>query len=217
LIEAQKVKNMKCEYCEKEHDGSYGSGRFCGFVCKQRFALASRLNTGTQEFRDKLLLNLKIANQANKTPEVIEKQRATRKKNARKTRLERLGQYKSKDQTRLALIEARGEKCEVCGISSWQQKSIVFQLHHIDGNSSNNSLKNIQLLCPNCHSQTSNYGTKNAFGKNVEDSVLIDAILDEKNTSIKMVLRCVGLTDRGGNYNRVYKLCVLHKINKFAV
>ena len=26
---------MKCEYCGKEHDGSYGSGRFCSSRCKQ--------------------------------------------------------------------------------------------------------------------------------------------------------------------------------------
>jgi transposase-like protein len=31
------------------------------------------------------------------------------------------------------------------------------QLHHIDGNNKNNSLDNLQMLCPNCHSQTENY------------------------------------------------------------
>jgi hypothetical protein len=25
---------FKCEYCGKEHDGSYGSGRFCSNHCK---------------------------------------------------------------------------------------------------------------------------------------------------------------------------------------
>ena len=29
---------MKCEYCEKEHDGSYGSGRFCSPKCARRFS-----------------------------------------------------------------------------------------------------------------------------------------------------------------------------------
>lgn len=28
---------MKCEYCENEHDGSYGTGRFCSEECKQAF------------------------------------------------------------------------------------------------------------------------------------------------------------------------------------
>lgn len=26
-----------CEFCKKEHDGSYGSGRFCSALCKQRY------------------------------------------------------------------------------------------------------------------------------------------------------------------------------------
>ena len=34
---------------------------------------------------------------------------------------------------------------------------LVIQLHHIDGNRDNNSLDNLQMLCPNCHSQTENY------------------------------------------------------------
>lgn len=48
-------------------------------------------------------------------------------------------------------------KCDCCGISEWNGKPITLQLHHIDGNDTNNSLDNIQLLCPNCHSQTVNF------------------------------------------------------------
>lgn len=48
-------------------------------------------------------------------------------------------------------------KCEICGITEWQGKPIVCQLHHIDGNNQNNNLENLQILCPNCHSQTENY------------------------------------------------------------
>lgn len=48
-------------------------------------------------------------------------------------------------------------KCDICGLTSWLDKPIVLQLHHIDGNPNNNSLDNLQLLCPNCHSQTDNY------------------------------------------------------------
>ena len=44
-----------------------------------------------------------------------------------------------------------------CGITEWNNKPIVLQLHHIDGNHNNNNLENLQLLCPNCHSQTENY------------------------------------------------------------
>ena len=48
-------------------------------------------------------------------------------------------------------------KCEICGITEWQGKKIICQLHHIDGNHENNNLSNLQILCPNCHSQTNNY------------------------------------------------------------
>ena len=55
------------------------------------------------------------------------------------------------------LLEIRGCKCETCGISEWQNKPIMVEGHHIDGDNQNHSPKNILLLCPNCHSQTPNY------------------------------------------------------------
>lgn len=60
---------------------------------------------------------------------------------------------------RQKLIEAKlkENKCECCGITNWQNKPIVMQLHHIDGNDKNNNLRNLIILCPNCHSQTYNY------------------------------------------------------------
>lgn len=48
-------------------------------------------------------------------------------------------------------------KYEGCGLTEWQGKPLVMQLHHIDGNNRNNELSNLQMLCPNCHSQTDNY------------------------------------------------------------
>lgn len=63
--------------------------------------------------------------------------------------------YKLK--TKLLKEGLKENKCEICGISEWNGKPLVMQLHHIDGNNKNNSLENLQLLCPNCHSQTENY------------------------------------------------------------
>ena len=51
-------------------------------------------------------------------------------------------------------------KCECCGISEWQGKPITLQLHHLNGIHNDNRLSNLQLLCPNCHSQTENFGTR---------------------------------------------------------
>lgn len=52
-------------------------------------------------------------------------------------------------------------KCERCGISEWNGKPLNCELHHIDGNNANNNLDNLIILCPNCHSQTENFRSKN--------------------------------------------------------
>lgn len=52
-------------------------------------------------------------------------------------------------------------KCYKCGIENWCNEKITLQIHHINGISNDNTLKNLQLLCPNCHSQTHNFCGKN--------------------------------------------------------
>ena len=51
-------------------------------------------------------------------------------------------------------------KCVLCGLKEWKKKAIVLEIDHIDGNRTNNSIDNLRLLCPNCHSQTSTYCKK---------------------------------------------------------
>lgn len=46
------------------------------------------------------------------------------------------------------------KKCEKCQLENWNGLPIPLEMHHIDGNSLNNDLSNLQILCPNCHSQT---------------------------------------------------------------
>lgn len=51
--------------------------------------------------------------------------------------------------------------CSCCGNSEWLGGPIPLELDHIDGNSANNSLTNLRLLCPNCHALTPTYRGKN--------------------------------------------------------
>lgn len=52
-------------------------------------------------------------------------------------------------------------KCESCGLTSWLDKNIPLELHHINGISNDNTLSNLKILCPNCHAFTPNYRSKN--------------------------------------------------------
>lgn len=53
-----------------------------------------------------------------------------------------------------------GNKCCICGLSEWMGKPITLQLHHINGDNRDNRIENLQLLCPNCHSQTDSFCKK---------------------------------------------------------
>ena len=46
--------------------------------------------------------------------------------------------------------------CEICG------REESNELHHINGNSTDNRIENLQILCPNCHSKTNNFKGKNS-------------------------------------------------------
>jgi hypothetical protein len=56
----------------------------------------------------------------------------------------------------------KSNKCEVCGCESmWNDKPISMELDHIDGDRTNHKLENLRTICPNCHSQTETYRSRN--------------------------------------------------------
>lgn len=57
---------------------------------------------------------------------------------------------------RKALLNSGIEfKCGECGLgNTWNNKPLVLEIHHKNGNNLDNNLENLQFLCPNCHSQT---------------------------------------------------------------
>lgn len=59
------------------------------------------------------------------------------------------------------LISIRGHQCSVCLLSEWNSLPIPLEADHIDGNSDNNLLSNLRLICCNCHAQTTTYKGKN--------------------------------------------------------
>jgi hypothetical protein len=51
------------------------------------------------------------------------------------------------------LIDNRGHRCEVCEQTMHNSKPIPLQVDHLDRNSHNYDMDNLQLICPNCRSQ----------------------------------------------------------------
>jgi hypothetical protein len=53
-------------------------------------------------------------------------------------------------------------RCQECGMDpEWNGQPLTLQLHHKNGDSTDHRKENIMILCPNCHTQTDNWGTKN--------------------------------------------------------
>lgn len=85
-------------------------------------------------------------------------------------------------------------KCTECFIKdSWNNKPLKLQLDHIDGNHFNNTLSNLRLLCPNCHSQTHTFCGKSKKTKKY---------------------RCTECNIETSGYTNVCRMCSMKKLRK---
>lgn len=74
-----------------------------------------------------------------------------------------LGRRRNRYHVKQRLLEAglKKARCERCGLTEWRGQPIGLELHHVNGDALDNRLQYLQLLCPNCHSQTENFGIRN--------------------------------------------------------
>jgi len=54
---------------------------------------------------------------------------------------------KTQQALKTRLLEIRGKTCERCGFTIHE----ILQVHHKDRDRKNNTLENLELICPNCH------------------------------------------------------------------
>lgn len=107
----------------------------------------------------------------------------------------------------ILLNNLKERKREICGIDTWMNKEISLQIHHKDGNNRNNTIDNLQLLCPNCHSQTDTFSGRNKVKfcwKNVDIEKI--KIASEKCTSKNQLLKEIGCFSIGK--------CAYNKLNE---
>lgn len=61
------------------------------------------------------------------------------------------------------LFELNNSSCQKCGWCAVNPATgkIPLHIHHVDGKHANNTYNNLEVLCPNCHSLTENFGFRN--------------------------------------------------------
>lgn len=72
-------------------------------------------------------------------------------------------QFTYKPFVRKYLFRKYDSKCQKCGWGEINKSTnlVPLQIHHIDGDALNNKVENLELLCPNCHALTDNFGSRN--------------------------------------------------------
>jgi hypothetical protein len=78
---------------------------------------------------------------------------------------------------RLVAAGLKQPRCELCGLDSWRDRPLALALHHINGVRDDNRLDNLQLLCPNCHSQTETFAGRNARRRETQQEAAENAYL----------------------------------------
>ena len=88
------------------------------------------------------------------------------------------------------------EVCVRCGIEGGKtnfptmegfNNTLVLQLDHINGIHNDNRIENLRILCPNCHSQTTTFCSKN---NKLQEYKCIDCDIKIKHKQTKRCLEC---------------------------
>jgi hypothetical protein len=158
---------MQCKYCCKNFEDDYRKSKkqrrtqpqFCSMKCAKGFSSKEK----RKEINEKLSITMKSNGSAARilTPTA----RENSLKAWRKICIERFSlpwdklieTNPSKHLLKRRILLEQSNKCNCCGIDKWNGKSIKFHLHHKDGNGNNITRDNLEVLCPNCHSQTDTY------------------------------------------------------------
>lgn len=137
---------MECENCKKEHDGTYGSGRFCTKECARGFSTKAK----------RVEINHKVSQTlTNNIYSGLTKQEYIQRKNVekhasyeRETEITTL--YDLSKRTISKILKRMKLPCSKCG---WFVDGVVGDIHHIieKKNGGTDEHNNLTYICPNCH------------------------------------------------------------------
>ena len=130
---------FRCQHCgnQKEINTSQSRGKYCSNRCQHDFQKQQIVTRWLNGDYDGVVSKNTVASIANAIREYL-----------------------------IGKTEGKCVKCKQSLIHPITEKSGL-QIHHKDGNALNNNEKNLEVLCPNCHWLTSNFGNmnKNSFRK----------------------------------------------------
>lgn len=150
----------KCKNCEEIIPSEKRNNKFCSHSCAASFnnrGVKRNFKTGKWSekeclFCKKITTNQKFCNH---------KCQQDYQWKSLKADMRRSGIINAPVTGKKYLKEVRGDACEICGLIKWRDKDIVMIMDHVDGDSTNNIILNLRLICPNCDSQLPTYKNRN--------------------------------------------------------
>ena len=139
-----------CEQCNKEHDGNYGSGRFCSRFCANKRVISKEQREKASE-RQKILNDYICVTCNLPFKGKIKNGRLIKCKECRKERVAKQNPksiLELSKRTASKILKRAKIKCSMCG---WDETSL--DVHHIveRKNGGSNEMSNLIAICPNCH------------------------------------------------------------------
>ena len=168
-LKSKKDKQNFCLCCGKEITGKYkNTKKFCNSSCSATY------NNMLREKKTRYCINCgnvlnnrsqKVFCSLNCSTEYRYVEYIKRWKNGEESGI--AGEYGISQNIRRYLKEKYDNKCQLCG---WGEintftGNVPLEVHHIDGDYTNNTEENLQLLCPNCHSLTETFKNSNKNGR----------------------------------------------------